>query len=78
MTTNMLERAKGVDLPVLTPRETEVLKFMALGMKNAEIAKKLTISEHTVKAHVCHILKKFSASDRLVAVVKAIRLGIIE
>lgn len=78
MLTNMVNRVDGVDKPVLTARELEVLKLMALGMTNIEIAQKLFISEHTVKAHVSHILQKFSVSDRLLAVVKAMRLGIIE
>lgn len=78
MLTDKVKRVDGVGKPALTTRELEVLKLMVLGMTNAEIAKKLIISEHTAKAHVSHILQKFSVSDRLLAVVKAMRLGILE
>ncbi len=62
----------------LTPREKEVLHLMAQGKSNAEIAKKLVISEHTAKAHVGHILEKFKVHDRILVVVKAMREKIIE
>ena len=69
---------KNIVIPVLTKREKEVLRLMALGRSNAEIAEELIISEHTAKAHVCHILEKFRVHDRILAVVKAIRAGIID
>ncbi len=78
MLTDMVKWLGCAQKPKLTSRELEVLKLMALGMTNSQIAEKLVISEHTAKAHVSHILQKFSASDRLIAVVKAMRLGIIE
>jgi DNA-binding NarL/FixJ family response regulator len=60
----------------LTAREMEVLKYVVMGMSNSEIAKNLIISEHTAKAHVCSILKKMQAKDRVNAAVKAVRAGL--
>ena len=62
----------------LTERELDVLKACAEGLSNPAIAKKLFISENTVKAHMAKILAKLNAPCRLTAVVKAIKLGIIE
>lgn len=56
---------------MLTNREKEVLKLLAKGYTNPEIAQKLYISTHTVKAHVAAILKKLNAKNRLLAVVAA-------
>ena len=61
----------------LTPRETEVLKLIAEGIGNAEIAEKLYVSLGTVKSHVADILHKLSASDRAQAAVTAYRRGLI-
>jgi len=61
----------------LTARETEVLQLIATGMRNKEIAYRLTISEATANAHVKHILEKLNASDRTQAVTTALRRGII-
>ena len=65
------------DCPILTQREIEVLQLMAKGESNAQIAKRLIISEHTAKAHVCNVLEKFEVHDRVLAVVKAMRLGML-
>ena len=62
----------------LTAREIEVLNLMAAGKTNPEIGKDLIISSHTAKAHVGHILHKMCAKDRVNAVAKAIRNGIID
>ena len=62
----------------LTPREIEVLRHIAEGNRNKEIADRLSISEETVKVHVKHIMDKLGASDRTEAVAVAIRRGIIE
>ena len=62
----------------LTPREIEVLRRIAEGDRNKEIADRLSISEETVKVHVKHIMDKLGASDRTEAVAVAIRRGIIE
>jgi DNA-binding NarL/FixJ family response regulator len=61
----------------LTPRETEILKLIAEGVGNAEIATRLYISLGTVKGHVADILDKLSASDRAQAAVTAYRRGLI-
>ncbi|HEV2739003.1 MAG TPA: response regulator transcription factor [Candidatus Elarobacter sp.] len=61
----------------LTPRETEILKLIAEGIGNAEIAERLYISLGTVKGHVADILDKLSASDRAQAAVTAYRRGLI-
>ena len=61
----------------LTQREYEVLKLVVDGMTNQEIAKALTISEHTAKAHVCNIIQKLVVDDRTQAAVKAIKEGLV-
>ncbi len=62
----------------LTKRELDVLKSLALGMYNKEIAIKLEISERTVKNHVSNIFKKISVSDRTQAAVFAIRNNLVD
>jgi DNA-binding NarL/FixJ family response regulator len=64
-------------LEPLTPREHEVLRMLALGLANKEIAARLNISEHTVKFHVAAILGKLGASSRTEAVALSIRHGLI-
>ena len=61
----------------LTPRETEILNYIAQGYLNKEIAVKLGISEQTIKNHVTSILRKLNANARTEAVVVAIKQGII-
>ncbi|MDQ7821970.1 MAG: response regulator transcription factor [Candidatus Eremiobacteraeota bacterium] len=60
----------------LTKREIEILKLIAKGMSNIEIAEKLFISEHTVKTHVGNLLRKLGISDRVQAVLYAVEKGI--
>jgi DNA-binding NarL/FixJ family response regulator len=62
----------------LTEREAEVLRHVAEGNRNRDIAEKLFISEETVKVHVKHIMDKLGASDRTQAVAIAVRRGIIQ
>lgn len=62
----------------LTRRELEVLKLLAIGMYNKEIAEKLEISERTVKNHVSNIFKKLEVTDRTQAAVFAIRNNLIK
>ena len=61
----------------LTQREYEVLKLIVDGQSNSDIAKTLTISEHTAKAHVCNIIQKLVVDDRTQAAVKALREGLV-
>jgi DNA-binding NarL/FixJ family response regulator len=60
----------------LTKREAEVLKQLALGLSNKEIAQALEISYETVKEHVQHILRKLGVADRTQAAVWAVRKGL--
>lgn len=70
------EPAKTADSP-LSPRETEVLRLIADGVGNAEVAQRLNIGLGTVKGHVRDILEKLAASDRTHAAVVALRRGYI-
>jgi DNA-binding NarL/FixJ family response regulator len=65
-----------VEVP-LTQRENEVMKQLALGATNKEIAQALDISYETVKEHVQHILRKIGVTDRTQAAVWAVRKGIV-
>ncbi|MFC1901543.1 LuxR C-terminal-related transcriptional regulator [Chloroflexota bacterium] len=62
----------------LTPRETEILQYIAQGYLNKQIAAELGISEQTIKNHVTSILRKLNANARTEAVVVAIRQGLIK
>jgi two-component system response regulator DegU len=62
---------------VLTPRELDVLRLLAMGRTNKQIAQELTISLATVKTHVEHIIAKLRVSDRLQAAIRAIELGLL-
>ncbi|MEU1733730.1 response regulator transcription factor [Streptosporangium sp. NPDC020145] len=65
------------ELATLTPRELEVLRLLADGMSNPEIARDLRIGEVTVRTHVGHILRKLSLRDRIHAVVFAYEAGVV-
>lgn len=62
---------------VLTERETEVLRLMALGQANKEIARTLNIGEKTVKTHVSNILGKLGVQSRTQAALHAVRIGLV-
>jgi DNA-binding NarL/FixJ family response regulator len=63
---------------MLTAREREILQLLADGMSNADVARRLVISQETVKSHVRHILAKLEADTRTQAVAIALRESIIE
>jgi two-component system NarL family response regulator len=72
------ERTQQVPPPRLTDREMQVLKLVARGMNNRDIAKELYISDNTVKNHVRNILEKLQIHSRMEAVMVAVREKLIE
>jgi DNA-binding NarL/FixJ family response regulator len=84
VTRRLIERFAGAApqepppaLGELTPRELDVLRLLARGLSNAEIAAELIVSEHTTKSHVAHILGKLDLRDRVQAVVLAYESGVV-
>ena len=75
MPARLAERVETVE--PLTDREQEVLQLMALGLPNKAIARRLNVTEHTIKFHVGSILAKLGAASRTEAVTRAARQGIL-
>ena len=85
VTRRLIERFARAGAPLrpglldeLTPRETEVLRLVARGLSNAEIAEHLSVAETTVKSHVARVLMKLDLRDRIQAVIFAYETGIVE
>ncbi len=66
------------DVPQLTTREHEVLRILAEGLRNGQIAGRLSISERTAEAHVRNVLGKIRAPSRAAAILKAQQLGLVK
>jgi DNA-binding NarL/FixJ family response regulator len=84
VTRRLVERYVGArsdpppGLSELTAREADVLRLVARGLSNAEIAEQLVVSQHTVKTHVAHVLGKLGLRDRVQAVVLAYEAGLVK
>lgn len=77
ITRRLMQRMHKVSPDALTAREIEVLREVANGNTNAEVAERLHISEATVKTHLIHIYDKLAVSDRAAAVARAYEKGIL-
>jgi DNA-binding NarL/FixJ family response regulator len=83
VTTRLLERfgrapaATAPSLDHLTERELEILRLVAEGLTNGEIAERLVVSETTVKSHVSSVLRKLGVRDRVQAVIAAYDAGVV-
>jgi two-component system, NarL family, response regulator LiaR len=76
--TRLVREIKSPDSPEkLTERETDVLRLLALGRSNKEIASELVIGEKTVKTHVSNILMKLGFTSRTQAALHAVRIGLV-
>jgi len=76
---SLMSRSSAViddDVPI-TPRESQVLRHLALGLSNQEIANSLSISIETVKEHVQNLLRKLAVTDRTQAAVWAVRRRLV-
>jgi DNA-binding NarL/FixJ family response regulator len=72
------QRSNDVELGRLTERETEILRLLATGKSNSELATHLFVGEGTIKTHVSNLLTKLGLRDRMQAVIFAYESGLIE
>ena len=76
--TRLMREVRAPESPEqLTERETEVLRHLALGKSNKEIARSLSVNESTVKSHVSNILAKLGVEGRTQAALHAVRIGLV-
>ena len=73
----LVSRVRRPKAPSLSSRETEILRLVAKGMSNPEIASKLFVAEATVKTHLLHAFEKLEVNDRTRAVTRAMELNIL-
>jgi DNA-binding NarL/FixJ family response regulator len=76
--TELAKQWREPEAKTLSPREREIVRLVALGLQNAEIGKKLFISEVTVKTHLSNVFQKLSIRDRVGVVRYAIRVGLVD
>ena len=76
--TRLMHRTSGRPGSTLTPRERDVLRLLAEGFANKEIARRLFVSEKTVKTHVSSILQKLGVQDRTQAALAAVRQRLLD
>jgi DNA-binding NarL/FixJ family response regulator len=74
--THMAAHMRGPALNALSPREEQVVRYIALGLRNAEVARELSISEDTVKTHLGRIFRKLGVRDRVELALYATRAGV--
>jgi DNA-binding NarL/FixJ family response regulator len=68
---------EGSTAKKLTPRESEIVRYVAVGMRNAEVATRLSLSESTVKTHLTNIFQKLGIRDRIELTRYAIKTGLV-
>ncbi|MFC0682814.1 response regulator [Lysobacter korlensis] len=73
----LVSRVQAPSAPTLSPREAEVLELVAEGLSNPAIARRLFLSDATVKTHLLHVFEKLEVSDRTRAVTRAMELGLL-
>ena len=76
--TVLMELPEVEDKPMLSPRQQEVLRYLRDGLTNPEIAKRLGVTERTVKAHCQEVFDRIGARNRTAAVAVALRLGLLD
>lgn len=70
-------QSTSAETPLLTPREVEVIRLLAQGLTNQEIAQRLVVAESTIKTHIRNILRKTHTHNRAEIVARAMQMGLI-